>query len=141
LRFIARGWRPDHDTIADLRKTFLPEITGVLAQGLVVAHELELLKLGDVSLDGSRIHADASKSHAVSYGRLLALERRLRVEVEGLISLAEQADQGNLLRKRPSLVQVGVLIPGRAPEPFRERVVQSASTVVRADANAIRFQP
>ena len=63
---------------------------------LVVAHELGLLKLGNVSVDGSKVHADASKSHAVSYGRLLQLERRLRVEVEELMALGEKAEQGNL---------------------------------------------
>ena len=93
FRFLAGGWHPDHDTIAHFRKTFLPEITDLFAQVLVVAHELGLLKLGPISLDGSKIHADASKSHAVSYGRLLHLERRLRAEVEELLALGERADQ------------------------------------------------
>jgi len=96
FRFIAGGWHPDHDTIANFRKTFLAEITDLFAQVLVVAHELGLLKLGNISLDGSKIHADASKSHAVSYGRLLQLERRLRVDVEELITLGEKADQEDL---------------------------------------------
>jgi len=71
FRFIAGGWHPDHDTLAHFRKTFLPEITDLFAQVLVVAHELGLLKLGNISVDGSKVHADASKSHAVSYSRLL----------------------------------------------------------------------
>jgi hypothetical protein len=49
---------------------------------LVIAHELGVLKLGRISVDGSKIHADASKSHAVSYSRLMQLERRLRAEAE-----------------------------------------------------------
>jgi len=52
--------------------------------------------LGNISVDGSKIHADASKSHAVSYGRLLELERRLYAEVEELLTMAEKADQENL---------------------------------------------
>jgi transposase len=96
FRFIAGGLHPDHDTIANFRKTFLPEITDLFAQVLVVAHEMGLLKLGNISLDGSKVHADASKSHAVSYGRLLTLEQQLRTEVEELMALAEQADQGDL---------------------------------------------
>ena len=96
FRYIAGGWHPDHDTIANFRKVFLAEITDLFAQVLVVAHELGLLRLGNISLDGSKIHADASKSHAVSYGRLLQLERRLRVEVEELMVLGEKADQGDL---------------------------------------------
>jgi Transposase DDE domain/Transposase domain (DUF772) len=96
FRFLAGGWHPDHDTIATFRKTFLPEITDLFAQVLVVAHELGVLKLGNISVDGSKVHADASKSHAVSYGRLLQLEWRLRAEVEELLALAEQVDQGGL---------------------------------------------
>ena len=96
FRFIAGGLHPDHDTIANFRKTFLLEITDLFAQVLVIAHEMGLLKLGNISLDGSKIHADASKSHAVSYGRLLELEQRLRMEVEELMALGEQADQIDL---------------------------------------------
>jgi len=96
FRYIAGGWHPDHDTLAHFRKTFLAEITDLFAQVLVVAHELGLLKLGHISVDGSKVHADASKSHAVSYGRLLQLERRLRVEVEELMALGEKAEQEDL---------------------------------------------
>jgi hypothetical protein len=96
FRFIAGGWHPDHDTIAHFRKTFLAEITDLFAQVLVVAHELGLLKLGNISVDGSNVHADASKSHAVSHGRLLQLERRLRAEVEELMALGEKAEQEEL---------------------------------------------
>jgi len=96
FRYIAGGWHPDHDTLAHFRKTFRAEITDLFAQVLVVAHELGLLKLGNISVDGSKVHADASKSHAVSYGRLLQLERRLRVEVEELTALGEKAEQQDL---------------------------------------------
>lgn len=96
LRYMAGGWHPDHDTIANFRKTFQAEITDLFAQVLVIAHELGLLKLGHISVDGSKLHADASKSHAVSYGRLLQLEQRLRVEVEELMALGEKADQEDL---------------------------------------------
>ena len=89
-------WYPDHDTIARFRQTFLAEVTGLFAQVPVVAHELGLLKLGNISMDGSKVHADASKSHAVSYGRLLQLEQRLHVEVEKLMALGEKREQGNL---------------------------------------------
>ena len=96
FRFLGGGWHPDHDTIANFRKTFLPEITDLFAQVLVVAHELGVLNLGNISVDGSKVHADASKSQAVSYGRLMQLERRLHAEVEELVALGEKADQGEL---------------------------------------------
>jgi transposase len=96
FRFIAGGMHADHDTIANFRKTFLPQIVALFVQVLVIAHELGYLKLGNISLDGSKIHADASKSKAVSYGRLLKLEAQLRAEVEELVALGEQADQDEL---------------------------------------------
>jgi len=96
FRFIAGGWHPDHDTIANFRKTFLPQIGDLFIQVLVIAHELGVLKLEKTSVDGSKIHADASKSHAISYGRLLQLEQRLGIEVKELMALGEAADQKDL---------------------------------------------
>jgi transposase len=94
--FLAGGLHPDHDTIANFRKTFLAQIADLFVQVLVIAHEMGVLKLGRISVDGSKIHADASKSHAVSYGRLLELERRLEIEVAQLLAVAEGIDQGSL---------------------------------------------
>lgn len=96
FRFIAGGMHPDHDTIATFRKRFLSDIKEVFVQVLVVAQQLDYLKLGIISLDGSKVHADASKSKAVSWGYLPKLEQRLQTEVVELLSLAEQADQDNL---------------------------------------------
>jgi transposase len=93
FRFIAGGLHPDHSTIAWFRKQFLSEIKVVFAQVLLIGHEMGYLKLGNISLDGSKVHADASKSHAVSYGRLLKLEEQLQQEVEELLALGERADQ------------------------------------------------
>jgi hypothetical protein len=108
FRFLAGGWHPDHDTIANFRKTFLPEIAELFAQVLVIAHELGILKLGNISLDGSKIHADASKSHAVSYGRLLQLEQSLHAEVEELLVLSEKADRGELPPGLDVLVEIAL---------------------------------
>ena len=96
FRFIAGGWHPDHDTIASFRKTFLPQIAELFVQILLVAKGMDVLKLGNISLDGSKVHADASKSKAVSYKRLLHLEKRLQAEVEELLALSERAEQGKL---------------------------------------------
>lgn len=96
FRYIAGGLHPDHDTIANFRKTFLPQIADLFVQVLLIAKEAGVLKLGRISLDGSKIHADASKSKAVSYKRLLEMERLLEREVEELLALSEQADEGQL---------------------------------------------
>ena len=96
FRFIAGGLHPDHDTIANFRKTFLAEIKELFVQILLLAQAAGVLKLGNISLDGSKIHADASKSHAVSYKRLIELETQLRQEVNELFTLGEQVDQGEI---------------------------------------------
>ena len=96
LRFIAGGLHPDHDTIANFRKTFLDEIQELFVQILLLAQAVGVLKLGNLSLDGSKIYADASKSHAVSYKRLIELEAELKREVQELLSLGEQTDQGEV---------------------------------------------
>ena len=96
FRFVASGWHPDHDTIANFRKTFLPELQELFVQILLLAQVVGVLKLGNLSLDGSKIHADASKSKAVSYKRLIEMEAQLRQEVQQLLTLGEQADQGEL---------------------------------------------
>jgi len=96
FRFIAGGLHPDHDTIANFRKTFLDEIKGLFVKILLIAQEAGVFKLGNISLDGSKIHADASKSHAISYKRLVELETQLKAEVQELFTVGEQADQGGL---------------------------------------------
>jgi len=96
FRFVAGGLHPDHDTLANFRKTFLPELHELFVQILLLAQVAGVLKLGNLSLDGSKIHADASKSKAVSYKRLGEVEAQLRQEVHELLTLGEQADQGDL---------------------------------------------
>jgi transposase len=96
MRYVAGGLHPDHDTIAHFRKTFLGELQELFVQILLMAILSGVLKLGNISLDGSKIHADASKSHAVSYKRLIELEAQLKSEVHELFTVGEQADQGEL---------------------------------------------
>ena len=96
FRFIAGGLHPDHDTLAHFRKTFLADLKALFVQVLLVAQEAGALNLGNISLDGSKLHADASKSHAVSYQRLLELEGQVRQEVEELFALGEQLEQSDL---------------------------------------------
>ena len=93
FRFIAGNLHPDHDTLATFRRTFLPELKGLFVQVLLLAQEAGALKLGTISLDGTKVHADASKRKAVSYQRLLELETQLRSEVEELFVLSEQSEQ------------------------------------------------
>jgi transposase len=93
FRFIAGNLHPEHDSLADFRKTFLPEIQELFVQVLLLAQEAGYLELGNISLDGSKIHADASKSKAVSYKHLLELKALLQQEVQELLAWGEEADQ------------------------------------------------
>lgn len=96
FRFIAGGFHPDHDTLAHFRKLFLPELFGLFVDVLLVAQQAGVLNLGTISLDGSKLQADAAKSRAMSHKRLLEREAALRREVQELFILAEQADQQTL---------------------------------------------
>jgi hypothetical protein len=102
FRFIAGNLHPDHDTLAAFRRTFLPKLKDLFVQVLLLAQEAGALKLGTISLDGTKVHADASKRKAVSYKRLLELETQLRTEVEELFALNEQSEQpGDFLYSDP----------------------------------------
>ncbi len=96
FRFIAGNLHPDHDTLANFRKSFLSELKGLFVEILLMARLTGVLKLGRISFDGTKIHADASKSNAVSYQRLLEIEQKLQAEVEELFALGERAEQGDL---------------------------------------------
>ena len=132
FRFLAGGMHPDHDTIAHFRQQFLEEIKDVFVQVLLLAKMVGVLKLGNLSLDGSKVHADASKSQAVSYKRLLELETLLRNEVEALFTLAEAADRGEL----PTGVNINDEIAFRHARLER---LEEARKAIEARADA-RFQ-
>ena len=96
FRYISANTHPDHDTIATFRKRFLEHLTPLFKQILLLAHEMGFLKLGKVSLDGTKIKANASRHHALSWDYANKLEQQLQTEVEELMRLAEKADSGNL---------------------------------------------
>ena len=96
FRFIAGNLHPDHDTLANFRKTFLSELKALFVEILLIAQMVGVLQLGRISLDGSKLHADASKAKAVSYRRLLEIKAKLEAEVGELLALGERADRGQL---------------------------------------------
>lgn len=96
FRYIAGNEHPDHDTIATFRKRFLPEIEGLFVEVLKLARAMGVLKLGTVALDGTKLHANASRHSALSYGHAKKLEKQLKREVRQLLKLAEQADAADL---------------------------------------------
>lgn len=96
FRFIAANSHPDHDTIATFRRRFLPQIEALFVQVLMLAREMGMLKLGTVALDGTKVHANASRHSALSWDHANKLEEQLKTEVAELMALAEAADQADL---------------------------------------------
>jgi hypothetical protein len=96
FRFIAANQHPDHDTIANFRRRFLKEIEGLFVDVLKIAREMGMLNLGTVGLDGTKVHANASRHSALSYGHLTKIEEQLKAEVADLLQKAEAADQADV---------------------------------------------
>jgi transposase len=92
FQYICANEHPDHDTINSFRKRFHQEIEGLFVEILVLAEAMGLLKLGTVSLDGTKIKANASKHKALSWDYAKQLEAQFQQEIETLLKLAEAAD-------------------------------------------------
>ena len=93
FRYICGNHHPDHDTIATFRKRFLPQLQELFVQILLLAQEMGFGKVGQLNIDGTKIKANASKHHAMSYDRIQQLEAQYKAEIKRLLTLAEQADQ------------------------------------------------
>lgn len=132
FRYIAGNLHPDHDTINQFRKENLAVLKGLFVQVLLFAHVMGYVKLGNISIDGSKIHADASKSKAVSYGHIPQMETRLQQEIDELFAMAEQAESeqpddfdidneiGRRRQKLASLAQAKAILDERARQRYAE---------------------
>lgn len=96
FRYVAANSHPDHDTIATFRRRFLPQLGELFAQILMIAQQMNVLKLGSVSLDGSKVKANASKHKALSYEHACKLEAQIKAEVAELLKKAEAADRKDI---------------------------------------------
>lgn len=141
FRFVASGLHPDHDTIAHFRKTFLSEIGELFVQILLMAKLAGVLKMGNISVDGSKIHADAAKSKAVSYKRLTEMEVQLRQEVHELLALGEQADQGALRLPEGLVVEDEIAIRKEWLENLAEaKAILEARAQERYEAEKVEYE-
>ena len=95
FRYVAANQHPDHDTICTFRKRFMGELEQLFTQILLLAAEMGLTELGDISIDGSKFKANASKHKAMSWERACGLEDQLSREVAELLEKAEAADRGD----------------------------------------------
>jgi transposase len=146
FRFIAGNEHPDHDTIASFRRRFLKQITALFVEVLKLAREMGVLKLGTVALDGTKMHANASRHSALSYEQAGKIEAQLQAEVADLLAKAEAADQADvpdgmsipeeLARREARLAKLAAArakIEARAKERFeREQGEHQAKLADRA---------
>ena len=146
FRYIAANEQPDHDSLCTFRKRFLKEIEALFVQVLLLAREMGVLKMGTVALDGTKIHANASRHSALSYEHACKIETQLKAEVEELLKKAEAADQTDvpdgmsipeeLARRQERLEKLAAAratIEARAKERFeREQAEYQAKMAVRA---------
>jgi transposase len=83
---------PDFHTIAEFRQRFTEELKGLFLQVLLLCREAGLVRLGHISLDGTKIRANASKHKAMSYGRMLVKEPQLAAEIERWLEEGKRQD-------------------------------------------------
>lgn len=132
FRYICANTHPDHRTIADFRKRFLDELAALFTQVLLIAQAMGLVKLGTVSLDGTKIKANASKHKALSWAHANRLEAQLKGEVDELMRRAEQADNQPL----PEQLDIPLELERREQ---RLAVIAAAKEEIEARAQA-RFE-
>src|SRR6266702_313690 len=93
FKVLAAGNQPDFRTISDFRKIHIETLENLFEQVLAMALECGSIKLGRVSLDGTKLKANASKHKAMSYGRMKEKQQQLKEEVKQLLAQAEAADE------------------------------------------------
>ena len=97
VRYVAANSHPDHDTICTFRRSNFEAVAEAFLQVLLLlllllAKELQQLRVGTVSVDGTKVDANANKRNSIRYDRAGALREQLRGEIEGLLDQAEHTD-------------------------------------------------
>ncbi len=93
FKVLAAGNEPDFRTVSDFRKIHIETLQKLFEQVLAMALEVGAVKVGRVSLDGTKLKANASKHKAMSYGRMIEKQRHLKDEVKRLLEQAEAGDE------------------------------------------------
>lgn len=94
VRFVAANQHPDHDTIAAFRRENFAAVGESFLQVLLLAKELKLVKVGVVSVDGTKLDANGSKHRSVRYDRAGELIDQMKLEISELMARAEALDGG-----------------------------------------------
>ena len=92
FRVLGAGNFPSHRTICEFRRRHLEDFKALFVEVVRLAREMGVAQFGKLSIDGTKVRANASKRKAMSYGRMLAEERRLQGEIEALLERARATD-------------------------------------------------
>ena len=92
FRVLAAGNFPQHRTVCEFRRRHLEDFKALFVEVVRLARELGLARFGKLSIDGTKVRANASKHKAMSYGRMQEEERRLAGEIDALVRAARDAD-------------------------------------------------
>jgi len=127
VRYVCANTHPDHATICEFRTQNEAAFKAAFVRVLELAHELKLTAVGTVSVDGTKVAANASKHAAVSYGRAGEMLQQLELEVEQLLAQAKAADN----RPREAGLQVREEVARRQS---RQQALQKARAVIEERA-------
>lgn len=148
VRFVAADQHPDHDTIAAFRRDNARAFEAAFLDVLLMARESGLLKLGTVSIDGTKIDANASKIRSVRYDRMVDLRKKLSADIAALTAKAEAADAEDapdpqalpreLARRETLKVKLDAACARLEAEARAEHVAAKADTETKKAAYAAR---
>jgi transposase len=123
VRFVTANTHPDHDTIAAFRRQNRPAFEAAFLDILLMARQAGLLRVGTVSLDGTKIDANASKIRSVRYDRAQELRAKLAADIAQLTTQAEAADA-----------------EGHDPQALPRELVRRETLKARLDAACARME-
>ena len=132
FRVLGAGNFPQHRTLCEFRRRHLSDFRKLFVEVGRLARELGLARVGKLSIDGTKVRANASQRKAMSYGRMAKEERRLRGEIEALLAAAGEADAAEDAR-------VGAAVRGdELPAELRRREDRLAA--IRAAKSRVEAQ-
>jgi transposase len=137
FRYLSGGQHPEFSTICTFRRTHLAAVEDLFRQVVRLAREAGLVKMGHVSLDGSKVDASASKHKAMSYNRMKADEQRLDAEIRDLLARAEDQDHADDTRLGAGVPETD--LPGElSRREHRLARIRAAKAALEADARETR---
>ena len=120
VRYVVANLHPDHDTIAAFRRTNRVAFEAAFLQVLLLARESGLLRLGTVSIDGTKLDANASKIRSVRYDRAKELRAKLATDIAELTARAEAEDARPEHEAKQAIFDAKKGRRGRPPKPLED---------------------